>query len=124
MDMRYYNMDGEQITMKEFGALMEDTSGRIVNQTDLPGGAWVSTVLLGMDHSFGRPSIRPIIFETMVFASKDDMTDLDMDRYSTKEEAAAGHDRMVTKWTGWTPGDEHPADIEDEFVPTEFPKEG
>ena len=108
MSMDYYGMDGQKITLSQFSELFADDNKRRVEMTTLPGGVWISTVLLGLDHGFGS-SIRPIIFETMVFPP-DDMGELDMDRYSTKEEAQEGHQRMVTKWTGWTPGDEPPSD--------------
>ena len=107
MEAKFYGLEGQQITMEEWGELTS-SERKIVAQTKLPGGCFVSTVLTGFDYSFG--SGPPIIFETMVFASDDNFTDLDMDRYSTKEEAEAGHERMVTKWTGWTPGDEFPED--------------
>lgn len=101
----YYGMDGQEITFEEWGALYRDSSsGRVVARTVLPNGTCVSTVLLGIDHSFGDSPGRPLIFETMVFSSQDDYNDQDMERYCTKEEAQAGHDRMVAKWTTSTPG--------------------
>lgn len=63
--------------------------------TTLPGGARVSTVWLGLDHQFGDGP--PLIFETMVFPAESSM-DLDCERYSTEEEAKAGHSAMVEKW--------------------------
>lgn len=104
MTFQYYGMDGEPIDLDEWSALREG-DGRRVAETHLPGGVWVSTVLLGMDHNFG--SGPPLIFETMVFGP-DDMSDLDMDRYPTKEQALAGHEAIVTKWTGWIPGTPEP----------------
>ncbi|KKL98871.1 hypothetical protein LCGC14_1820150 [marine sediment metagenome] len=56
----------------------------------------VSTVFLGLDHSFGEGP--PLIFETMVFSQTND--EQDMNRYSTLEEAKAGHAEMVKKWIG------------------------
>ena len=52
----------------------------------------VSTVFLGIDHSYGGG--RPILFETMVFGGK---LDQEMDRCSTWEEAEKMHDLMVEK---------------------------
>lgn len=60
----------------------------------------VSTVFLGIDHAFGD-SNTPILFETMVFAVRDGKTnwsDLDMERYTTAEEAAEGHKRFCEKY--------------------------
>ena len=50
-------------------------------------GVRVSTVFLGIDHGFGDGS-PPILFETMIFGGEHD--DYQM-RYSTWEEAEAGH---------------------------------
>ncbi len=72
-----------------------ETADRIVKQTKLKNGYRVSTVFLGTDHSFtGGP---PLLFETMVFKGKD-WSNLDMDRYSTWDEAVEGHKQMVKKW--------------------------
>lgn len=46
----------------------------------------VSTVFLGLDHSFGGGV--PILYETMIFGGPHDQY---QDRYATKEEALAGH---------------------------------
>jgi hypothetical protein len=62
---------------------------RIVRQEDV-GPYWVSTVFLGLDHSFGRG--RPLLFETMIFrgpaSSREDVW---MERCGTWEEAEAQH---------------------------------
>jgi len=52
----------------------------------------VSTVFLGLDHSFGRSM--PVLYETMVFGGPHDQ---EQERYATWEEAALGHDAMVNK---------------------------
>jgi hypothetical protein len=70
---------------------------RVVKQETLPNGKWVSTVFLGLDHNF-REGGKPLLFETMVFPSQESMQELDMDRYSTWEEAESGHKKMVRKW--------------------------
>ena len=65
----------------------------------------VSTVFLGIDHSFGRDG-PPIVFETMVFKYGDwdsgDLQENDIDRYATIEDARAGHKAMVAKWRAVT----------------------
>jgi hypothetical protein len=104
----YYDRQGKPIydTLK-WGKLLEDKNYKIVKQEPTPGGRyWVSTVWMGIDHSFtwieDKPNPRPIIFETMVFDQKDNndpMADNDMDRYSTEAEAAIGHMHMLKKWT-------------------------
>lgn len=55
-------------------------------------GVRVSTVFLGLDHNWGEG--RPLIFETMVFGGK---LDQEQERYSTWDEAEAGHDAMVAR---------------------------
>jgi hypothetical protein len=47
----------------------------------------VSTVWLGLDHNWW-PDRPPLIFETMIFGGK---LDLEVWRYSTEEQAVAGH---------------------------------
>lgn len=70
---------------------------RHIGYDDL-GFCHVSTVFLGVNVGFGG---RELWFETMVFA-KDEANegkprDLDMFRYSTYDEAEAGHARVVSK---------------------------
>jgi hypothetical protein len=50
----------------------------------------VSTVFLGLDHQFGRGE--PLLFETMIFGGPHDQY---CDRYSTWDEAEAGHAKAV-----------------------------
>lgn len=52
----------------------------------------ISTVDLGIDHSFGDG--KPLYYETMIF-KKDSYLDLYCERYSTEEEAREGHKRIV-----------------------------
>lgn len=56
----------------------------------------ISTVFLGLDYNFGGIG-RPILFETIVF-KLGDWSDLDCSRYTTQEEAKAGHSAMTAKW--------------------------
>jgi hypothetical protein len=55
------------------------------------GKVEVSTVFLGLDHSFGG---KPLWFETMVFGGS---LDQEQERYTTWEEAEAGHAAMVER---------------------------
>ncbi len=55
---------------------------------DRIGDVHVSTVFLGLDHSFGRPV--PILWETMIFGGEHDQY---QERYSSQEDALAGHAR-------------------------------
>jgi hypothetical protein len=91
-----YDKEGKPISLIEWGRLLEDRDYKIVKQETLESGKWVSTVWLGLDYSFGGD--KPLIFETMVFPSREDFSDLDCERYSTLEEAEIGHIEMVKKW--------------------------
>lgn len=65
-----------------------ETADRRVQQ-DYVGAIFVSTVFLGLDHSFAFDrNAPPILFETMVFGG---VYDGDMYRYSTWEQAELGH---------------------------------
>lgn len=55
----------------------------------------VSTVFLGIDHRFGDEG-SPLLFETMSFDSAGEA--VDEVRYSTYDEAIAGHEAMVRRY--------------------------
>lgn len=55
------------------------------------GDFYVSTVKLPFDHGFGDV---PLLYETIIFF-KGKWNDLYLDRYTTKEEAVAGHAQAV-----------------------------
>ena len=71
---------------------------RRICRTILPGGKYVSTVFLGLDHAFDGGD--PLLFETMVFSEETGLNGEDMDRYVTYEEAVQGHRDMVEKHGG------------------------
>jgi hypothetical protein len=83
--------------MKKMEEKLQDPAYKVVKQQTLWWGGWVSTVWIGLDMSY-IPHEKPIIFETMVFRNKRDFDEMDMERYSTEEEAWAGHKAMVKKW--------------------------
>jgi hypothetical protein len=55
------------------------------------GDVKVSTVFLGIDHSFGGGV--PVLYETMIFGGEHDEY---QDRYHTLEEAMIGHEKAVS----------------------------
>lgn len=67
-----------------------------VEYTDLHGEGYISTVFLGLDHSFDGGI--PLLFETMVFSSN--QYDGETNRYSTYEDAVKGHWDMVERCGG------------------------
>ena len=104
----YYDREGNPISLHEFAALFETGNYKIVKQTTVDKQI-VSTVWLGIDHSFGDTEA-PLIFETMlmsvdlhpkVFFNKVYLTPDFSDewgfqeRYSTEEEALKRHDEIV-----------------------------
>lgn len=87
----YFDREGKPITFRGWAERRSSDAAVRVAST-LVGKVWVSTVWLGMNHSFtGGP---PLIFETMSFG--DDDSEL-WDRYSTEPAALAGHDRVVAE---------------------------
>lgn len=95
----YYDREGKKITMKEMVELRCSIKDyhvveRSLVTSKLGPALLVSTIWLGLDHSFN--SDVPLIFETMVFMVNDkgdisNWSELYSDRYSTIEEARAGH---------------------------------
>ena len=62
---------------------------------DKIGDVEVSTVFLGLDHSFGGGP--PMIFETLIFGGE---RDGEMWRYSTMKQAKEGHAEVVASLGG------------------------
>ncbi len=95
----YYDKQGNRIDAMEYCKLFADKSYQILKHEQLPNGDIVSTVWLGIDHSFDYDEFhKPIIFETMIFSDNPEY-DNDCERYSTEEEAMEGHKRFVEKYS-------------------------
>lgn len=71
-----------------------ETADRSLMETKC-GAVRVSTVFMGLDHGFG--SVEPILWETMVFGGP---LDGEEERYSTREDALEGHERMYRRVRG------------------------
>lgn len=65
-----------------------------VGSTTTANGSHVSTVFLALDHRYAKEEGDPLVFETLVQGGPNDQ---DMERYSTYEEAEAGHARLVQR---------------------------
>jgi hypothetical protein len=104
MSPRYYVLDGREVrtvdTIEEWGETF-DRNNRQVASTDMGCFGELSTVFLGLDHSF-REGATPILFETMVFEGPCDQ-DLQW-RWHTYDEAEAGHARIAKAFTELWPG--------------------
>lgn len=86
----HYDRQGKRISMRQWIALgiwdeQNDNAYRRVARTKI-GSCLISTVWLGIDHGYEEP----LIFETMVFPESEEQH-----RYTTEEEALAGHQRIV-----------------------------
>lgn len=95
----YYDRDGIPLpSVQAWAELNQDWSYKrvarttVVSAADLAVAYDVSTVWLGIDHSFGGDG-PPLIFETIVFG--DGAEDLSGNRYATWNEAVAGHHELV-----------------------------
>ena len=91
MGTEYYDRQGGAISMEEWARRLGDREYKCVAVSEVPGtGITISTVWLGLDHNWGDGP--PLIFETMVFGGPNDQ---DCYRYSTEEEALAGHEARM-----------------------------
>jgi hypothetical protein len=91
----YYDMDGKPYTGKTFQEILfkwsadfEKTPRHVAETKMWFGLVRVSTVWLGLNHSWGGD--KPLIFETMVFW-RSGYRELYCRRYSSKVEAIDGH---------------------------------
>lgn len=90
VDLGLYDKYGCPIDLEDFLGLIENPSYRWIAITSV-GSSVVSTVWLGVDHAYTTGDLK--IFETMVFDG--DGSCGDCRRYSTLEEAKAGHQDVV-----------------------------
>ncbi len=95
---RYYDREGNPLELMEWAKLCDDDNYNIVKQ-ELVGKYFVSTVWIGLNMCMFK-GIK-LIFETMIFpqgkidfAVEDPIRDY-QERYSTEEEALAGHEKAV-----------------------------
>lgn len=87
-DGMFFRRDGSPMTMQEWQETAHGPQKRVA-ETKV-GDAWISTVWLGLDYSFG--SGVPLIFETMVFGGEYDGRLL---RWATEDSAIRGHEAVV-----------------------------
>lgn len=85
----WFNRDGTPITSEEADALLATPGYKRVAVTNL-GDVRVSTIWLALDHRWTDEGA-PLIFETMAFGDEGE----EVRRYSTEEEAKAGHIDVV-----------------------------
>ena len=98
VDGHYILVNGEPVEERDLimWARWYEAHGSLVYVNRVPpllglfGGCRVSTIFLGLDHSFG--SGPPLLWETMIFGGP---LDGDEWRYASRSEAAAGHESAV-----------------------------
>jgi len=99
-----YILDGHNVVIEKdlmTWARWFETANRTVKKTQVVDGVDVSTVFLGLDHGdlssheLGQPIHIPILFETMIFGGA---RDGEINRYSTWDEAVAGHDEILKEF--------------------------
>ena len=101
---RFFNKSGEPISMMAWAQLLNDRDYATVAYDEVGISVKVSTVWLGLDHSFFEGP--PIIFETMVFTFRDEpytmpsgheywWEGVEQYRYSTLAEAEVGHAKIL-----------------------------
>lgn len=93
----YWVLEGRETKtadLSTWATFFNDDSARTVGREVMPGEGdshiTVSTVFLGIDHNWGDG--RPLLFETMIFGGPHNES---MWRYTTYDEAEAGHQRVV-----------------------------
>ena len=93
MSIDYYDKHSRLLTREQYHDLLISI-GPEYKRVGLNnvGEISISTVWLGLDHQYGDGP--PLIFETMQFGGE---ADQEMARYSTLEEAHAGHDAWVKR---------------------------
>ena len=96
--MRLYRLVGHTPVPCQNHKEWAQTFGKTNRQVGLThiGDTQISTVFLGLDHSFSWQNGPPILFETMVF-TKNGTLDYDYERCSTWAEAEQQHQRIVDK---------------------------
>jgi len=94
MSVRYYDRQGKPMgEVLAWAKKLEDPTYKLVAKTELPNGVMISTVWLGLDHSFRKRP--PLIFETMVFGENAAQGDQYQERYTTEALALIGHQTAV-----------------------------
>lgn len=97
--MKYYDRAGNPISLATWSHLLNDPDYQVLKQSRGVGKI-VSTIWLGLDHSFGGGP--PLFFETMVFPldAHGEMipNEIAGQRYSTEEQAMKGHEEMCLSY--------------------------
>lgn len=85
----WYTLDKNNKPVKSTVLVWDNIDKRRVALDEIEG-IQISTVFLGLDHSWG--SGPPVLWETMIFGGEHDN---DQDRYTSHEDALIGHKHAV-----------------------------
>jgi hypothetical protein len=98
-DKYVLDANGEAVpaTFEQWANWMETAGDTRRLGNDLIGDVHVSTVFLGLDHSFSDGP--PVLWETMIFGGEHDQY---QERYTSREDALAGHERAKALVAGGT----------------------
>jgi hypothetical protein len=76
----------------EYSRWMEQNPTKKALKQEYIGDIYVSTVFLGLDHSWPEDESKPLLWETMIFGGEYDQF---MDRYTSVEDALEGHQKAI-----------------------------
>jgi hypothetical protein len=100
---RHYILDERNtpvaVDLMAWASLLDGNRNRVA--LDERGDALVSTVFLGLDHSFTPGDGPPVLWETMIFGGKHDQY---QERYTSHADAVEGHARAVAMAFGVAEG--------------------
>ena len=121
----YYHRDGTPMVDNEllpatlqWALMFEDTRGRIVGKAITLYGERLSTMWMGLDHSFFGS--RPLIFETMLFAPKRNEAQRDRERNRMRRMGEAMR-RANATGEEWKPEEDDAEEKKDEAFRARFP---
>src|SRR4051794_39834092 len=77
------------------------THDRKIDADVLPSGICILTIFIGKDPTMNTKT--PLVFETKVFPDTQDLSQIEVARHSTYDEALVGHKRMLEKWKKLSP---------------------
>jgi len=86
------NGDPVEAGLIEWASWYEEAD-RVIAKTDIRKNKKVSTVFLGLDYGFGNG--KPVLWETMILS--DDADNGWTERYTSKADAIAGHNKIVSE---------------------------
>ena len=95
MTDRYILINGNPVPepdLMKWGEWLQSSPDRIIKK-DIVDEVEISTVFLGLDHSFSRGRHLPVLFETMIFGGEHDNY---QERYTFKEDAIMGHKKALS----------------------------